>query len=315
MFTTPIKNNTWHFFLRIMVPALSIIHFLSFYADYRLFFSEEAYIKPDIMDAALDRNGVSAYTVFNYLGEHGYQVEYFLLVKSIIFIYILFLLFLMLGFMTRISAIISICLHYLILQSMHHYVYGADYFFTILLFYCALLPLNRYYSLDNLISRRRTERVNAFVEQFISAKVVLRLMQAHICIAYFFSGFDKVLGPTWRDGEAVWKAMHNFNGVVNYEFFDTLASTPVFLIAGWATVLLEMLYPIMANLKYTRVFWLVGIIGMHISIVLLFGLFHFSAIMIVFNLATYIVPFSPSFSVLPEKSKKSGPVPALQESV
>jgi len=298
-----------------MVPALSIIHFLSFYADYRLFFSEEAYIKPEIMDASLDHTGVSAYAFYNYLIAHGYQFEYFLLVKTLIFVYILFLVFLLFGLMTRLSAIISVGLHFLVLQSMHNYVYGADYFFTILLFYCALLPLNRYYSLDNLISRKRTERINAFIEQFLSATVVLRLMQANICIAYFFSGFDKVLGPTWRNGEAIWKALHNFNGVVDYEKFDAMASTHIFLIAAWATFLLEMLYPIMANFKYTRVFWLVGIIGMHISIVVLLGLFHFSAIMIVFNLVTYILPFSTAFSVLPKKAKKAYTMPALQESV
>ncbi len=313
MFTTTIKNHTWHFFLRIMVPALSIIHFLSFYADYRLFFSDEAYIKPEIMDASLDRTGVSAYTLYNYLSAQGYQLEYFLLVKALIFTYIGFLVFVMLGFMTRLSVIVCIGLHLLILQSMHHYVYGADYFYSILLFYCALLPLNRYYSLDNLISRRRTEKFNAFFEQFLSAKVVLRLMQANICIAYFFSGFDKLLGPTWRNGEAVWKAMHNYSGIVNFQVFDALASTPTFLIAAWATVLLELLYPIMANFKYTRLFWLTGIIGMHLSIVLLLGLFHFSAIMIVFNLATYVLPFSAAFSVLPKESPKASPMPALHE--
>jgi hypothetical protein len=184
----------------------------------------------------------------------------------------------------RASALLSLVLHLILLESMHHFKYGVDCFTTILLFYCTLLPLGQSYSMDNAYFKRF---ISVFSTNSFHPNVGLRILQIHLCIAYFFSGFEKLLGFNWRNGESVWKAIHNWNGILPVEIWDKWASTPLFLGLGWATLLLELLYPLMMNVKRIRWIWLFSVICMHLSIILVLGLFHFSAIMIVFNLVAY----------------------------
>jgi uncharacterized membrane protein YphA (DoxX/SURF4 family) len=299
--------------MRIAVPVLSILIMVAFYKDYALFFSSDGLILPDIMQAELGhQSAYSIYELQNYLNDSWYYfVEYDVLSKVVIGTYITFLVFLALGFMTRISAIVAAGLHLMILNSIHHFLYGADFFNTMLLFYCAVFPVSKYYSVDNLIRGGKTSRINQFIEGAFSTKYMLRIMQIHLGIAYFFSGFEKMLGFNWRNGESIWRAVHNYEGIIDFTVLESFVNTPLFLILAWATMLLEMLYPLMTNIKYTRVIWVTGIIGMHLSIVLILGLFHFSSIMIVFNLITYIIPYSKSFNMPTLSSGTDSVQPAL----
>src|SRR5690606_35437528 len=66
--------------------------------------------------------------------------------------------------------------------------YGVDYIASSCLFYCTLLP-----------SQPRRHPTGK--------QLYLRFLQAHICVIYFFAGVGKLAGPTWRNGEALWKAV------------------------------------------------------------------------------------------------------------
>ncbi|MBK8554611.1 MAG: hypothetical protein IPL65_02020 [Lewinellaceae bacterium] len=299
MFTSKVQNDSWLLFMRITVPLLSALIMLALYKDWALYFSFDGLVQPDIMQAEIaHQKSWSIYALQEYLkNTHHYTVEYFILSKMVLGTYFLFLLFLACGFLTRLSAIVSAGLHLVILNSIHHFLYGADYFNTMLLFYCALFPLGKYYSIDNLLRKGQPGLINGYLESLFSTTAMLRLMQIHLGIAYFFSGFEKMLGFNWRNGESIWRAVHNYEGIIDFTALDSLVNTPLFLFLAWATMLLEMLYPIMANIRYTRAIWVTGIIGMHCSIVLILGLFHFSAIMIAFNLIAYVVPYSKSFNL------------------
>jgi hypothetical protein len=117
-------------------------------------------------------------------------------------------------------------------------------------------------------------------------------LRAHLGLVYFFSGLDKVVGSTWRDGEAIWKALHS-HAYFSLFSLDFLASTPFFWLAGWATILLELGYPLGMNWARSRPWWLCCVVGMHLFIGLFMGLFFFSALMIVLSLAVYYVPYLP----------------------
>jgi hypothetical protein len=120
---------------------------------------------------------------------------------------------------------------------------------------------------------------------------VLKLLQVHLSIVYLFSGLEKALGFNWWNGESIWRALHNEFGLIDLAYIDSIPSPWIFIVAGWMTIVTELLYPLFINLKKTRVLWVSLTIGMHCSIIVFLGLFHFGAIMILFNLAAYVIHY------------------------
>ena len=261
----------WLFFFRINVACFALIHFLSIQPDFADFYSGKAYVYPDILDASYDQLSVTFTGLQAFLQQLHINVAY----ESLVFLarlgYPVALLFLMMGMFTRASAIAALFLQLLFIKSIHLYEYGVDYFTTIALFYCCVFPVGRVMAADNYFRKKK----QAPVYQHLC----LRLLRAHLCIAYFFSGFDKVIGPTWRNGEAIWKSLHSHN-YYNLFNLDFLATGPFFLLIGWATVITEMLYPLGMQLTVIRRYWGLAVIAMHVFIALFMGLFFFSAMMV-----------------------------------
>lgn len=163
----------------------------------------------------------------------------------------------------------------LLLATLHHawflgtpsFSYGADYLAASALFYCLCTcrPM-------------RAWRTPA-----------LRLLQMHLCAIYFFGGLAKAMGPTWWNGEAVWKAVNQpYHLGRAPEFVALLGQFPLFwVVSGGAVVLLELCYPLFVWIPQTRPYWLGGVVAMHVGIGLFLGLFHFSALMILLNTVAF----------------------------
>jgi hypothetical protein len=268
-------SPSWLFFYRINIAGFVLIHFLSIQPDFNDLYSYHGYVYPDIMDNTTDTISFTLVSLQAYLHKIGY--EQLLWICRIAFP--LSLLMLVAGLFTRVSAILALLLQLLLIKSVHLYEYGVDGFTTFALFYCCIFPVGSVYSLDNRI----------FGEKKVDDRPYLFLLRAHLSVAYFFSGFDKVIGVTWRNGEALWKVMHSHN---YYSLFslDFLANTPFFIISCWATMILEMAYGIFMNVRVTRPYWLTGIVLLHLFIALFMGLFFFSALLIILNLSAYYVP-------------------------
>lgn len=114
-------------------------------------------------------------------------------------------------------------------------------------------------------------------------------MQIHLCWAYGMSGIEKLSGYNWRNGESVWKALHlpSFENPF-IEQIDYLGKFSwIFVISGWAIIIIELLYPLFVNIYRTRKLWLYLTILMHVFIALFLNLYFFSAIMIVWNITNY----------------------------
>lgn len=175
------------------------------------------------------------------------------------------------GRLHRITAAALLLLHSSLFTVQPLYSYGFDFLGSVALFYCLLLPQKPSSSW---------------------ARPWLRVVQLHVCLIYFFSGISKVLGHTWRNGEALYKAM----GLpVAPPFFPldavlaTLGEYPMALaIGGWTVLVLEMGYAAGIWYRPTYPLFLYGAISLHVAIALLIGLYHFSAIMIVFNCAAFL---------------------------
>jgi hypothetical protein len=157
--------------------------------------------------------------------------------------------------------------------------YGMDSFVTIGLFYLMLSPLPDRSALDHRL--RKIPLKNPDLHGFFR-----RVLQLHLCVIYFSGGIMKSLGKGWWTGESIWRALTRppFNIVPPEWILSWKAILPL---AGIAVCVLETGYVVFIWPKKTRPIWLIGIVGMHIGIGLTMGLYLFSLVMIILNLAAF----------------------------
>jgi hypothetical protein len=186
---------------------------------------------------------------------------------------------LLVGLTSRLCAIAAWLLHLCAAKSGGFVSYGMDNFMTIGLFYLMLSPLPDRFSLDWRLrtSQSKDPQLLGFWR---------RVLQLHLCLVYFFSGLTKCLGSGWWNGSSVWRALIRppFN-VINPEVLVTFKY--VFPLAGILVCLLEFGYPFFVWNSRTRKIWLFGICGMHILIGVTMGMYLFSLVMIVLNVAAF----------------------------
>jgi hypothetical protein len=190
---------------------------------------------------------------------------------------------LLVGLTCRLSAILAWFFHLCAAKSGGFVSYGVDNFMTIGLFYLMLSPLPDQYSLDWRLRglRSKDPQLLGFWR---------RVLQLHLCVIYFFSGLTKCLGIGWWNGSNIWRCLIRppFN-VIDPEIL--VRGKFIFAIAGIVICLLETGYPFFIWSSKTRNIWLICICGMHILIGLAMGMWLFSFVMIILNVAA----FGPDF--------------------
>jgi hypothetical protein len=186
---------------------------------------------------------------------------------------------LLLGVFSRATAIITWFLHLCVAESTGLLSYGADNFTTIGLFYLMLSPLPDRYSLDQWLGKceLKDPQLLGFWR---------RVLQLHLCLAYFFGGIAKCLGRGWWDGSNLWQALTRppFN-IINPQIL--VHGKVIFPVAGIVICLLETSYPFFVWNRVTRKIWLICICAMHVGIGLAMGMYLFALIMIVLNIAAF----------------------------
>ncbi|MDQ1162453.1 putative membrane protein YphA (DoxX/SURF4 family) [Chryseobacterium sp. SORGH_AS 447] len=255
-------------FFRIMIGLVAIIEILSLKGDLFLLFSSADTLMPQelmYMETGVFRY---LYPMSLFLKDNGLLDFFYQFVLSA---YLGSLLFLVIGFLTRFSALFALILQLLIFKSFSQFNYGYDQFVTMSLFYCFIFPVGKYYSCDRLIFKKKN------IEIYFNYQTVL---QIHLSIAYFFSGLAKALDSGWWDGKSVWNALVSIDS--NYYPIPI-----IYIVGGILTVLLELSYPILVRLKKTRKITLAAMISMHLFIGFTMGLYAFSIIMIVWNIAAF----------------------------
>lgn len=193
--------------------------------------------------------------------------------------YVAALHLLLAGYRTRIAAIVAWLLHLSLKTTGTASAYGVFEFTTIALFYCSVFPVGAAWSLDAISSRRDVS---------FESKLGLRVVQLHLCIVYLSSGIEKVRGEQWRNGEAIWRAVMR----PRFAAFDLswLAAHPAIpLLACWATLVIELGYAVFIWPQRTRRIWALSTVGLHLGIGVFLGLWSFAAMMIVLNVAGFLV--------------------------
>ena len=266
-------------FFRISIGTMVLLHFLSVIRDFDKFFSSKSIVPQDIMSVFHPGWLLTFSKITHFFESFGVAENTVILGAKIIFI--MLCINIIIGFYSRMSAFLLLLLQVALIKGSSFFIYGVDFFTSMSLFYLILLPSDTYFSVLRFIFKKKAKEVN-----FMPVK---RMFQIHISIAYFFSGFDKLLGYNWRNGESIWKAIHlpYANRDFNFDFSWMADHSYILIIIGWSTVIIEMLYPVFVWIPKTQKTWMMLTISMHLGIALVLNLYYFSAIMIIWNLTNF----------------------------
>jgi Vitamin K-dependent gamma-carboxylase len=230
-----------------------------------------------------------------------YGVSDVTVVRGVFLAYVGSLACLLLGWHTRVAAVLAWLTHTMLKTSGNTSIYGVDEFAHIALFYCVFMPVGHALSLDRLAGRVRGEPSAA-------ARLALRVLQLHLCVAYVSSGIHKAVGEQWWDGEAVWRSLMR----PDLGQFDMawLADAPwVAMLACWGTLLVELGYPLLVWPRWWRKLGALATIGLHVGIAVGLGLVSFAAVMIVLNVAAFLVRAEPAAEPQTSPATRTCPVP------
>jgi hypothetical protein len=265
--------------LRIGLAAVLIAQAAAIAPYLFLFFGERGIVQTPIANALVPASLPRVAYLARLLAPFVHDGR--LLLLGCFAVYVAALHLLLVGWKTRAAAITVWLLHLTLRTTGTASAYGVFEFATIGLFYCSVMPVGAALSLD-----AGSWKGDAVSEK---ATLALRVLQLHLCIVYLSSGIAKIRGEQWRTGEAIWLAVMR----PRFAPFDVswLASHPFLpMLAAWMTLLVEIGYAFFIWRPVTRRLWVAGAIGMHAGIAVMLGLWSFSAVMIVLNVAAFLVP-------------------------
>jgi hypothetical protein len=274
-FYQPLTAETLGFF-RIAVSAFALIQFLILFPDWMLLYGPKGILPWQVTDTLATSYMPSMTTIMKLLSVFNLSAEE--LVKTITAIYFFSLVGLLLGYRTRIMAVLAWLSHLTLNTTGHFTAYGVETFLHIALFYCVILPVNCSWSID---TKRREIKVPAHL-----ITLSIRIIQLHLCIMYCASGLEKAMGIQWWNGEAIWIAMQQdqFNQV-NIDWMANASWVPKLLC--WGTLTVEILFPFGMLWRKTKKLWLISILSMHLFIAIFLGLHLFGALMLLLNAAAF----------------------------
>lgn len=162
--------------------------------------------------------------------------------------------------------------------------------FRIMLIIMLFADLSRRWSLD---ARRRartgerrptgnvfTDPVPAWIPNLFNNVAVI-LIGYQLCVIYITSALWKIQGSTWMTGVAVYYPLR-LDELTLIPWLNDFVwhLTPIVFMASWASIYLQLFFPLMLLNRWTRIIGLIGITGMHAGIGVLLALPFFSLMMI-----------------------------------
>jgi len=168
----------------------------------------------------------------------------------------------------RIFTIVAYVLHLSFLQRNVVTLFGADNIATHLLFCLCLVPPSSFKEIEHSKNLKS-----------IFGSIAFRFLQIQICVIYIYSGLEKLKGPTWWKGEAIWNVIANPQYArVN---LDWAAHFPLLLsIATYLTLLWEIYFIILVWLpNWRRKILMFGVV-FHAGIGFMVNIPFFSMLMI-----------------------------------
>ncbi len=221
-----------------------------------------------------------------FLGAIG--ISEVLAVRLLFILYVTGISALLVGWHSRIAAVISYLTHLILIMHVRGSLYGVDDFAHIILFYSMFFPMGHWGSLDKLEGRVKGD-------PSWWARLSLRVLQIHLCIVYFSSGIEKAFTPPyqWLDGEVIWRSLM-FEEFKQYDL-SWVANYPWMVMSiSWGTLVIEIGYLVFVWPKLTRKWWAGATVAMHVGIAVFMGLWTFAGFMSVLTIAAFLTPYEPT---------------------
>jgi hypothetical protein len=281
-FLLPVVSDTWLTFLRFGLGVEVILYCVSLRRDWLQLFQSngKGVISRDLSEAVLSAQS-HLVPRLGWLvqigGETGLSED--IILTTIWLLLICAGCFLLIGFFCRSAAVTAWFLYLCAVKSGNLMTYGVDSFMITGLFYLMLAPLPDRWALDYRRGKRSHKNQHLL-------GLFQRVLQLHLCLIYFFSGLSKSIGLGWWNGTSLWRSLTSppYN-TIPLHVLDTFARFLPLL--GIGICVLEIGYPLFIWLKRTQNIWFLAILSMHIGIAFAMGLYLFSLIMIVLNVAAF----------------------------
>jgi hypothetical protein len=237
--------------------------------------------------------GLGRFSLLNYLPATWMALLFFA-------IWAVISLALLLGYQTRLMAVLNYLCKLSILYRNPFPLSGADHVITVLSFWMIFLPLNHDYAVDGWLARRRGQA--AHLEQAAAAlphtpfAFPLRVFQIQVALIYIFTSYMKWQGVIWRQGDALHYTFQQ-NGYLLPTGMWLGEYGPLWLlrVLTWSTLLIEAAFPVLVFLPllqpWARVCGLVLAAAMHLGIAVTMSIPDFSIVMWI----SYILFFEPSW--------------------
>jgi hypothetical protein len=262
---------------RITIAGFLLLQAVVWRPDWQAFMGPEGWLQWEISHALTEEWTPHLERVYSLLSPSGLSAERF--VTLFFWCYVIAGIGLLVGWRTRVWAIITWLLHYILMSTLRTFTYGVDIFLHIARFYMMFMPVAKAYSLDawqGRVSPRPTWGVT----------LSLRVLQIHLCFVYLSAGFEKALSPDWWNGNVIWRSLvqpdfrqFDFTWLAHYSWIAVML--------GWSTIIIETGYCLAMWIPRARVFWLAGIISLHLGIGVFLGLRFFGLIMILLSVSAF----------------------------
>lgn len=272
----PVKTEPLAF-LRIATALVALTELLILSAHWKDIYGSHGYIEwiissnlfsmPNLPTMA----GIAEFLNPQVISDH-------MIMYGLLTLYIVTLIALMFGLHSNVMAFFAWLLHITINNSANMYGYGVETFIHVSLFYLIFIPSSSHWTIFK--NKPETSSTRTY------ASLWLTILQIHLCIVYLNAGLAKMEGDDWINGEAIWRSVAQ----PSYGQIEMLwiARFPwISFIGTYLVLLLETAYPVFIWFRFSRIYWLAGIILMHAGIGLFMGLYAFSAIMTVLNVAAF----------------------------
>lgn len=264
-------------FLRLALAALALLQLVALWPHLLSLYGNFGFVQWTLVEEGNNVWVPSIGKVALVLG--GWGVPSTTTVHLLFGLYGASLIGLLVGYRTRLFAVLAWITHSVTLNSGFFSLYGVDTMMHILFFYLVFSPAGARWSLDAHLGRTSPA-------PSAGARIAQRLVQLHLCIIYLNTGLAKARGDQWWNGEAIWRAV--MQPQFNVFDFSWLTAHPEFTaVVGWSVVLLELGYAALIWIPATRRLTLASILLMHVGIAITLQLWLFSAVMIAFNVAAF----------------------------